>query len=182
MDGQDKQDKKIKDIENDRSAGRLDVAHLANFVAAMRTRRSGELACEAAEGHASAATCHLANISHRLGEQAGAEAIRERTKAHPEFADAFARFGDHLRENGVKLDAAPAGFGAAGAAAGAAGAAGLVAAVSAMEGRPGSGKSGDDDFRTTGAAFAREYRGGLGGASISGSYAIYRRNRAEPNR
>jgi predicted dehydrogenase len=103
----DRQDKKIRDIENDPSSGRLDVAHLANFVAAMRSRRAGDLACEAAEGHYSAATAHMANISHRLGKQMTPEAIAERTKPHPEFSDAFARMREHLRENGVKLDGAP---------------------------------------------------------------------------
>lgn len=107
----DRKDKKIRDIENDAGAGRLDVAHIANFVAAMRSRRPGDLACEAAEGHYSAATAHMANISHRLGKQMPPEAIRERTKTHPEFGDAFARMREHLRENAVNLDATPAVLG-----------------------------------------------------------------------
>jgi predicted dehydrogenase len=107
----DRQHKKIRDIENDRSANRLEVAHLANFVSAMRSRRPGDLACEAAEGHASAACAHLANISHRLGKQMGPDAVRDRAKSHPEFTDAFNRMSEHLRENGVKLDAMPAVLG-----------------------------------------------------------------------
>jgi predicted dehydrogenase len=103
----DRQDRKIKDLENDRSSGRLEVSHLANFVAAMRSRRSSDLACEASEGHGSAACAHLANVSHRLGKQEKPGAILERTKAQPELARAFERFREHLRENGVNLDATP---------------------------------------------------------------------------
>ena len=107
----DRQDKKIKDIENDRSSGRLEVTHLSNFVAAIRSRRSADLACEAAEGHYSAAACHMANVSYRLGKQADPDAIRERIRPQPEFADAFERCREHLRENGVNLDATPAVLG-----------------------------------------------------------------------
>ena len=41
----------------------------------------------------------------------GADAVRERTKSHPEFTDAFNRMREHLRENGVNLDATPATLG-----------------------------------------------------------------------
>ena len=74
----DRDGRKIRDIAGDGAAGRLEVTHLANFAAAIRSRKSGELACEAIEGHRSAACCHLANVSHRLGKQSGADAIRER--------------------------------------------------------------------------------------------------------
>jgi predicted dehydrogenase len=107
----DRQNKKIKDIENDRSSGRLEVAHLSNFVAAIRSRRSADLACEAAEGHYSAAACHMANVSYRLGKQAKPDAIRERIRPQPELTDAFDRCREHLRENGVDLDATPAVIG-----------------------------------------------------------------------
>ena len=107
----DRQHKKIRDVENDPASTRLEVAHIANFVAAMRSRRPGDLACEAAEGHYSAATAHMANISHRLGQQLRPDAIRERTKTHPEFDDAFVRMREHLRENGVNLETAPAVLG-----------------------------------------------------------------------
>ncbi|HUR58423.1 MAG TPA: Gfo/Idh/MocA family oxidoreductase [Opitutaceae bacterium] len=106
----DRQDKKIKDIPAG-SAGRLDVVHLANFVAAVRSRRAADLACEAAEGHYSAACCHMANVSHRLGATARPEAIRERLRAQPALADAFERCRQHLAENGVNLEQTPAVLG-----------------------------------------------------------------------
>jgi hypothetical protein len=107
----DRQDKKIKDIETERGAGRLEVAHLSNFFAAMRSRRSGDLACEAEEGHYSAAAAHMANLSHRLGKQAMPAAIQERIQPQRELTDAFDRCREHLRENGVNLDATPAVLG-----------------------------------------------------------------------
>jgi predicted dehydrogenase len=101
----DRQDKKIKDIANDGPAGgRLEVAHIANFVAAMRSRKSGDLACEAREGHHSAAASHLANISHRLGQHAAPEAIREQIQGKAELVDAFERCREHLQASGVDLN------------------------------------------------------------------------------
>lgn len=107
----DRKDKKIRDIAGDGPAGRLEIAHLANFAAAIRSRKPAELACEAAEGHYSAAAAHMANVSHRLGKTATPDAIRERSGAQRELADAFARCREHLRENGVNLDATPAVLG-----------------------------------------------------------------------
>jgi predicted dehydrogenase len=104
----DRQDRKIRDIASDRPSGRLEVAHLANFVAAVRSRRAGDLACEAAEGHYSAAGCHMANVSYRLGKQSAPDAIRERIRPQRELTDAFERCREHLRENGVNLEATPA--------------------------------------------------------------------------
>src|SRR6202035_5326424 len=51
------------------------LPHLSNFVAAVRSRKAGDLAAEALQGHLSAACCHMANISHRLGKQSSPEAI-----------------------------------------------------------------------------------------------------------
>jgi hypothetical protein len=107
----DVQGKKIKDIPNDGSSERLEASHLSNFFAAVRTRRVGDLAAEAWQGHVSAACCHMANISYRLGKQLAPEAIRERTQAKRELSDAFERCRDYLSRNGVDLGAAPATLG-----------------------------------------------------------------------
>lgn len=108
----DRQDRKIKDIAAEAGTPRSDVTHLANFAAAMRSRKHTELACEAQQGHSSAACAHLANVSHRLGQQASPEAIRERIKGQRELEDAFARCREHLRENaGIDLAATPAVLG-----------------------------------------------------------------------
>ncbi|MBI5693929.1 MAG: Gfo/Idh/MocA family oxidoreductase [Verrucomicrobia bacterium] len=107
----DPKGKKIRDLPDDGSARQMEVMHLSNFVAAMRSRKIGELAAEAQEGHLSAAGCHLANLSHRLGRQVRPEAIREAVRSQPELADAFERCHEHLRANGVDLGATPATFG-----------------------------------------------------------------------
>lgn len=107
----DKQGRKIKDIADDGSGKKLEALHLSNFLAAVLSRKSSELACEALEGHRSAACCHLPNISHRLGKQASIEEIRAAIKANGGLADAFARCREYLRENGVDLGATPATLG-----------------------------------------------------------------------
>src|SRR5690606_36676560 len=108
----DRQGKKIRDIASEGGGvARLDVLHLTNFAAAVRSRESAELACEAWEGHCSAAACHLANISHRLGQTLAPDAIRERIQPRRELAEAFDRCTDYLRQNGVDLRSTPAALG-----------------------------------------------------------------------
>ena len=107
----DKQGKKIKDFPDDGSSKGLETSHLSNFVAAIRSRKAGDLAAEALQGHHSTACCHLANVSHRLGKQARLEVIREAIQAKPELSDAFERCREYLRENEVNLDTTPAALG-----------------------------------------------------------------------
>ena len=107
----DKQGKKIKDFPDDGSSKGLETSHLSNFLAAVRSRKAGDLAAEALQGHHSTACCHMANVSHRLGKQAPPEVIRETIQASREFSDAFERCREYLRENEVNLDTTPAVLG-----------------------------------------------------------------------
>jgi predicted dehydrogenase len=107
----DTQGKKIKDIPEQSSDAQNVTAHLSNFVAAVRSRKSEDLAAEALEGHRSVAGCHMANTSHRLGQESSPEAIGEAIQANRELADAFERCNEYLRENGVDLKATPATLG-----------------------------------------------------------------------
>jgi predicted dehydrogenase len=79
--------------------------HFANFIAAVRTRRTADLNADILEGHYSSALCHLANVSYRLGEDA---AFNPRTKAFGDNNEAYetlARMEEHLgKGNGLKLD------------------------------------------------------------------------------
>jgi hypothetical protein len=100
----DKEGKKIKDFPDDGSSKGLETSHLSNFVAAVRSRKSGELAAEALEGHRSTACCHMANVSYRLGKQARPESIQETIRPSRELSDAFERCREYLRENEVNLD------------------------------------------------------------------------------
>jgi predicted dehydrogenase len=107
----DRQGRKIKDIPEGRSPAFSDDIHLANFAAAVRSRRAAELHAGALVGHASAACAHMANLSYRLGQQAPPEAIRETIRANAELSDAFERCREHLRANGIELGNTPAVLG-----------------------------------------------------------------------
>ena len=81
--------------------------HYANFVAAVRSRRSSDLNAEILEGHLSSALCHTGNISYLLGKKLAPEAIRERLQDSPEAAETFSRLSEHLIANGVNLETQP---------------------------------------------------------------------------
>ena len=80
--------------------------HQQNFIAAMRTRKSSDLAAPIEGGHVSSALCHLANISYRLGAENTSEAIQRAVEAHEPTRDSFARMLAHLEANGVDTKAA----------------------------------------------------------------------------
>lgn len=82
--------------------------HQANFIAAMRSRKSSDLAAPIEGGHISSALCHLANISHRLGSETANEAISEAIAGHEPTADSHARMLEHLEANGVDTKSLPA--------------------------------------------------------------------------
>ena len=107
----DKDGNKIKEFKDGRKAGEIEVAHATNFVAAVRGRKAESLAAGAPVGHVSAACCHMANVSHRLGKQLAPDAIREQIRSNGEMLDAFQRCQENLRENGVDLGATPATLG-----------------------------------------------------------------------
>ncbi len=79
--------------------------HFGNFIEAMRSRKVEDLCADIEEGAVSAALCHLANISYRLGEFVP---FNPRTKAFGDNKDAYetlARMEEHLAEgNHLKLD------------------------------------------------------------------------------
>jgi hypothetical protein len=43
--------------------------HVLNFLAAVRSRKHPDLACDVETAHLSSALCHLANISYRTGRK-----------------------------------------------------------------------------------------------------------------
>lgn len=107
----DRDGKKIKDLGKGDSFKSLELGHLAAFVAAVKSRKTSDLAAEALEGHRSTTCCHMANISHRLGKQASPEAVRASLSGNAEMTDAFERCKSYLGENGVDLDASLATLG-----------------------------------------------------------------------
>ncbi len=107
----DREGKKVRDLGKGDSPESLERAHLSAFLSAVRSRKTSDLAAEAAEGHRSTACCHMANVSHRLGKESSTDAIRAALTGNTEMADAFGRCQDYLRENGVNLDATAATLG-----------------------------------------------------------------------
>jgi predicted dehydrogenase len=100
----DRSGKMIKDMRGEQTPGEQEVAHVANFVSAVRSRNAQDLNAEAREGHLSAICVHMANTSHRLGSTHPPEVIAERTPSPEPFSDAFARCRTYLSAHGIDLD------------------------------------------------------------------------------
>jgi len=85
--------------------------HYANFIQAVRSRKTEDLYADILEGHLSSALCHTSNISYRLGTKAQPGQIREALKSDAGLADTFARMEEHLAANGVDLNTEQATLG-----------------------------------------------------------------------
>ncbi|OHB75852.1 MAG: hypothetical protein A2Z25_01355 [Planctomycetes bacterium RBG_16_55_9] len=94
----DKDGKKIKQFPGDGGDG-----HQANFIQAVRSRKVSDLRADVLEGHVSAALCHMANISYRLGRKESVDTIRQAVAANDILAEAFERCLTHLKANEVDL-------------------------------------------------------------------------------
>ena len=102
----DNNGKKIKQFPGDGGGG-----HQANFIKAMRSRKVSDLNADIVEGHVSAALCHMANISYRLGQQSSPEQIKEMIQGNKEATETFERLEAHLAANEVDLKKTPAVLG-----------------------------------------------------------------------
>ena len=71
-------------------------SHFSNFTAAIKTRQQSDLNCPVLEGHYSAALCHLANISYRMGEPIPLGVRGAAMTSDMDMAEAFGRFEEHL--------------------------------------------------------------------------------------
>jgi predicted dehydrogenase len=80
------------------------AGHFGNFLAAMRSRRMYDLNADILEGHYSAALCHLANVSYRLGEDVPYRKAESAFGADKEARETLARMEAHLKEAAVPLD------------------------------------------------------------------------------
>ena len=76
-------------------------SHMENFFAAVRSRKPQDLRAPIAGGHCSAALCHLANISHRLGSQVPTPDLKARAGSRADVAETIDRYASHLAANGV---------------------------------------------------------------------------------
>jgi predicted dehydrogenase len=80
-----------------------DSYHYANFVKAVRNRKAADLNCPVSEGHPSAALCHLANISYRLGSEATMDKPADAFTDYKPAVEALDRMKAHLKGNKVEL-------------------------------------------------------------------------------
>ncbi|MFO0851108.1 MAG: Gfo/Idh/MocA family oxidoreductase [Gemmataceae bacterium] len=83
-----------------------DEGHFANFLKAVRSRKVSDLNCDVEQGHLSAALCHLANVSYRLGAEATFDKDITCFAGCPAAAEAFGRMKQHLVDNKVDLKTA----------------------------------------------------------------------------
>ncbi|MHC4150855.1 MAG: hypothetical protein ACYSSP_01980 [Planctomycetota bacterium] len=87
--------------------------HMANFIDAVRSRNADDLNSDVLKGHLSAAICHMANISYRLGQRTSPEKVRqfiEDMQQEP-FLDSWQRMQQHLSLNEVDLSKAGVNLG-----------------------------------------------------------------------
>jgi predicted dehydrogenase len=78
--------------------------HFGNFIAAVRSRKVEDLNADILEGHYSAALCHLANVSYRLGQDAPYDAQRKAFGDNRAAAEAIERMNEHLKDNGLNIE------------------------------------------------------------------------------
>jgi hypothetical protein len=74
-----------------------------NFIACVRSRRSQDLDAHILEGHYSSALCHLANISHRLGQPESFGRKPSILGDDPEVDRTFQWFVETAQKNGVDV-------------------------------------------------------------------------------
>jgi len=103
----DNSGKKIKQFKGDGGAG-----HQANFIEAMRSRKVSDLRADIVQGHLSAALCHMANISYRLGSQSSPDKVRQEVQQNEQALETFDRIEAHLGANEVDLTKTPIVLGA----------------------------------------------------------------------
>ena len=82
--------------------------HFANFIKAVRSRKTSDLNAPIIEGHLSAGLCHQGNIAYRIGKKASPDEIRDQVKSNQVVSEAFGRMCEHLAANGVDLAKTPA--------------------------------------------------------------------------
>jgi predicted dehydrogenase len=80
--------------------------HMANWIKAVRSRRTQDLAAPVMEANVSSALCHLGNISYRLGTELSAADIKAQFASRPEMVETLGRFESHLAANGIELGTA----------------------------------------------------------------------------
>jgi predicted dehydrogenase len=98
----DNDNKKVKQF-----TGRGGAGHHENFIKAVRSHKRSDQNADIEVGHLSAALCHMANTSYRLGKKMKPEEIKAALADNPEMLDSFNRMLEHLAANQVDLEKEP---------------------------------------------------------------------------
>jgi predicted dehydrogenase len=81
--------------------------HHENFIKAVRSHKRSDQNADIEVGHLSAALCHVANTSYRLGKHMRPDEIKAALADNPEMLDSFNRMLEHLAANEVDLEKEP---------------------------------------------------------------------------
>ncbi len=75
--------------------------HYVNFIEAVRSGKRDRLRADVREGHLSAALCHMANISYRLGRRQSVQETSGTVAGTELLKETFDRLLPHLEANGI---------------------------------------------------------------------------------
>ena len=79
--------------------------HFANFIEAVRSRKTDDLNADILEGHYSSTCCHLSNISYRLGQPVPFASNSTPFGTVADGNETFSRMRDHLKDdNAISLE------------------------------------------------------------------------------
>lgn len=98
----DNDGKRLTSIKGDGGAG-----HMANFLDAVRSRRTRELAAPLEGGFTSSACCHFGNISYRVGRPASLDEIGQTLENYPVARAQLVQIQQHLAVHRVDLARTP---------------------------------------------------------------------------
>ena len=85
-------------------ADRGDGDNFANFIKAVRSRKTTDMNAHVLEGHVSSGLCHLANVSYQLGEKQSFSKKNKIFGDNKKAYEYFERMQDHLKGNSLKLE------------------------------------------------------------------------------
>jgi hypothetical protein len=103
----DNDGKKIKSFTGKEYGGIGGEGHHENFIKAVRSHQRSDLNADVEVGHLSAALCHMANTSYRLGKKMKPDEIKAALADNPEMLDSFNRMLENLAANEVDLEKEP---------------------------------------------------------------------------
>jgi predicted dehydrogenase len=94
---------KPEDLQSDEDTGVNPGGPFGSFLHAVRTREVGDLNADVEVGHYSAALCHLANISYRLGSPVPFDSSRQALGDNKQVVESFETIRENLKAVGMKL-------------------------------------------------------------------------------